>query len=183
MKKTIYLLFLLFLVVQCQEIPESQKKKSNGEETNYRREIYETITNFFVVVDNKDWDIVSEIFSDTVLLDYTSMAGGEPAYLPAEQIIDTWKGFLPGFDHTHHQLGNYIIQIDENKGYVFCYGTATHYLKNDTGENVWTVVGSYDLEVELFSEVWQITKLKFNLKYVDGNLNLPQMAQQKMQNS
>jgi len=43
------------------------------------------------------------------------MAGGQPANLTSGQIIDSWKGLLPGFDKTHHQLGNYLIETDSER--------------------------------------------------------------------
>lgn len=55
---------------------------------------------------------------------------------------------------------------------AFCYGTATHYLPNETDANTRTFVGSYDFELTRDGGRWGITKLKFNLKFVDGNLNL-----------
>src|SRR5690606_13002107 len=101
----------------------------------------------------------------TVLLDYTSMVGGEPANVKPDQIIDSWKELLPGFDKTHHQLGNYLIEINSNQATVFCYGTATHYLVNETGNNLWSVVGGYNFELNKQENTWRITKMKFNFKY------------------
>lgn len=146
------------------------------------QQIIETINKLFISVDNRDWENVKAIFSDTVLLDYTSMAGGQPADLASADIIDSWKSILPGFDKTHHQLGNYIIETDALVAKVFCYGTATHYLSNESKNNLWTVVGSYDLELQTVSKAWRITKMKFNLKYIDGNGELPKMAQERTKN-
>jgi hypothetical protein len=143
------------------------------------QEIIETVNKLFISVDNRDWETVKAIFNDTVLLDYTSMAGGQPADLSSADIIDSWKSIMPGFDKTHHQLGNYIIEIDSFVAKVFCYGTATHYLSNESKNNLWTVVGSYDLELQTVSKVWRITKMTFNLKYIDGNAELPKMAQDR----
>lgn len=143
-------------------------------------QIIETVNRLFIAVDERNWTLVENLFSDTVLLDYTSMVGGSPASLPAKQIIDSWKGILPGFDKTHHQTGNFIVKTDPLAYNVFCYGTATHYLKNETGNNVWTVVGSYDFEIKTMDLKLKITKMKFNLKYLDGNNDLAILAQEKL---
>ncbi|HEY8933928.1 MAG TPA: nuclear transport factor 2 family protein [Cyclobacteriaceae bacterium] len=142
--------------------------------------IIETVNKLFVSADNSDWSEIKRIFNDTVLLDYTSMAGGEPVNLTAVQIIDSWKGLLPGFDKTHHQLGNYLIKKDSDLAKVFCYGTATHYLVNESKNNVWTVVGSYDFELKNINDSWRITEMKFNFKYIDGNNDLPRLAQERL---
>jgi hypothetical protein len=60
--------------------------------------------------------------------------------------------------------------------------TATHYLENESGKNIWTVVGSYDLVLKVVNKSWRITNMKFNLKYIDGNNDLPKMAQEKLKN-
>lgn len=144
------------------------------------KQVQEAISRFFIAVDNRNWDDVRNLFADTVLLDYTSMVGGEPANLTSELIIESWKGLLPGFDCTHHQLGNFVINADLEIATAFCYGTATHYLKNDSGNNVWTVVGSYNFELISDASDWKISKMKFNLKYIDGNSSLPAMAQERL---
>ena len=142
--------------------------------------IIETVNQFFISVDYRDWKKVKTIFNDKVLLDYTSMTGGQPSVLTSDQIIDSWKGFLPGFDKTHHQIGNYLIEIDSDLTKVFCYITATHYLDNESKNNLWIVVGSYDFELSMNDKNWRITKMKFNLKYTDGNNDLPKMAQDRV---
>ena len=144
------------------------------------QQITDTVNKLFISVDNRDWEKVKVIFSDTIILDYTSMTGGEPANLTSGQVIDSWKSILPGFDKTHHQLGNYLIESDYDLTKVFCYGTATHYLVNESGSNIWTVVGSYELELKVVNNTWRITKMKFNLKYSDGNFDLPKMAQERL---
>jgi hypothetical protein len=144
--------------------------------------VNETVNQLFISVDNRDWETVKVTLNDTVFLDYTSMAGGQPANLTSGQIIDSWKGLLPGFNATHHQLGNYLIETDHDFARVFCYVTATHYLENESGKNIWTVVGSYDLVLKVVNKSWRITNMKFNLKYIDGNNDLPKMAQEKLKN-
>lgn len=140
----------------------------------------ETVNKLFIGVDERNWELVANVFADTVLLDYTSMSGDEPALLTSQQIIDSWKGVLPGFDKTHHQLGNYLVEEDSAGIKVFCYGTATHYLANESGKNVWTVIGTYNLELSEANGVLKITGMKFNLKYMDGNSDLAQMAQERL---
>lgn len=165
----------IFLMVQCKNM-ENKTQDARVDKT----QIIETVNSLFVAVDNKDWGRVKELFNDTVLLDYTSMAGGSPVELTPQQIIDSWNALLPGFDKTHHQTGNFIVTSDSLVYKVFCYGTATHFLKNESNNNVWTVVGSYDFEVIAKNSNLRITKMKFNLKYTDGNNDLPKIAQERL---
>lgn len=144
--------------------------------------INETIAQFFVASDNRDWNEVEAIFADEVELDYSSINGNPAMILSPKQITDSWKTVLPGFTHTHHQIGNMISKANGNIAKAFCYGTATHYLEHEAG-NVWTVVGSYNFELKLDGENWRISKMKFNFKYMDGNTQLPQVAIEKVKES
>lgn len=145
---------------------------SNGQEMN---RIQERINTLFKATDQKDWQIVEQCFSPKVILDYSSMTGQAASEATAQQIVESWKAILPGFEYTHHQLGNFMIRDENGKASAFCYGTATHYLENKNG-NLWTVVGTYDFDLEKDKSDWKISKMKFNFKYQSGNLELPQMA-------
>ena len=134
------------------------------------------VTKLIIATDEKDWFAVENSFHTKVILDYSSMNGNPATELSPEQIVESWKGILPGFDHTHHQLGNFIVKEEQPKVTVFCYGTATHYL-NDAKGNLWTVVGTYDFELILSeSKTWKISKMKFNFKFQEGNTTLPEKA-------
>ena len=136
--------------------------------------VNEQVARLFIATDQKDWNTVLEVFSDQVELDYSSMTGNPSAVISKQDIVDSWKGILPGFDFTHHQIGNVIVNIEDTVASVFVYGTATHFLEDENG-NIWTVVGSYDFDLVLQDD-WKITSMKFNFKYQDGNTSLPKRA-------
>lgn len=133
------------------------------------------VTQLFVATDQRNWEKVEKIFAKKVLLDYSSMNGKTAMELTPKQITSGWKGILPGFESTHHQLGNFIVKMNEDTAQVFCYGTATHYLPDEKG-NVWTVVGSYNFDLKKLDNKWRISSMKFNFKYQEGNTSLPEKA-------
>ena len=138
-----------------------------------------TVTGLFISTDQQDWNQVEAHFSNEVLLDYSSLSGNPASTQTPRQITSAWKSILPGFEHTHHQLGNFVVKTDGEKASVFCYGTASHYLADDGG-NLWTVVGTYDFDLEMVNGSWKITSMKFNFKFQDGNTTLPQKAIDKL---
>ena len=147
----------------------------NAQKMNTPQDI---VTSLFIATDQQKWEKVAQLFHEEVLLDYSSMNGNPAATLSSQEIITAWKTILPGFEHTHHQLGNFLSKIDQQKATVFCYGTASHYLTNENG-NVWTVVGSYDFElVKQHEGSWKISSMKFNFSYQNGNTALPKQAMQ-----
>ena len=146
------------------------------------KNINETVAQLFVASDNREWNKVEAIFADEVELDYSSMNGNPAVVLSPKQITDNWKTILPGFTSTHHQLGNFITKQNGNTAEVFCYGTATHYLEHEAG-NIWTVVGSYNIELTQIDDKWRVSKMKLNYKYQDGNTQLPKAAMEKVKES
>ncbi len=142
--------------------------------------IEHSIRTVFEQADARNWQAVEETFASKVLLDYTSMAGGEPLSLSPSEIITSWKTVLPGFESTHHQVGIFDIELKGDVAKANVHGLASHYLPNPAGD-VWTTVGTYDFELAKIGDSWKITLMRFNLRKQDGNTQLATLAQQAVQ--
>ncbi|MEZ5519674.1 MAG: nuclear transport factor 2 family protein [Gammaproteobacteria bacterium] len=134
--------------------------------------IIDVITRLFVATDNRDWEAVKRCFAPTVLFDMSSLGAGDPQDLSPDDIVAMWDVGLKPLEAIHHQVGNFLVDVDGSKADAFCYGIASHYLPNKTGNNTRTFVGSYDVSLVKDDALWRIHKFKFNLKYLDGNRNL-----------
>ena len=71
----------------------------------------------------------------------------------------------------HHQVGNYLVTTKGDEADVFCYGIALHHLPDRSGLNTKMVVGSYNFHLEKQKKSWYIDRFRFNLKFIDGNVN------------
>ena len=134
--------------------------------------IIETINRLFIGTDNRDWMLVRSCFAPRVLFDMSSLGAGEPKHLSPDDIVAAWETGLKPLKAIHHQAGNYLVEVNGTNAEAFCYGIATHYLPNKSNKNTRTFVGSYEFELQKNSGRWRIAKLKFNLKYIDGNPDL-----------
>ena len=141
-------------------------------------EVIKTINTLFIETDNRNWTAVKTVFAESVLLDMTSMVGGRPAQLSPQQIIDAWDKGLKPLQAIHHQAGNYIVTVKGSEAEAFCYGIASHYLPNPSNQNTRIFVGSYNFHLTKHGQGWMIDKLKFNLKYIDGNKDLTNPSKQ-----
>src|SRR5215469_16816633 len=90
-----------------------------------------TISRLFAAVDGRDWSNVEATMDDKVLLDYTSMNGGSPAWLTPRQITDAWAAVLPGFDRTHHQIYDIKTSDHNESSSLHFKGRAEHFIGND----------------------------------------------------
>ena len=143
----------------------------------------EAVTRLFISTDLQNWEAVEESFATEVNLDYSSMNGQPAAKLSPEQITSAWKTILPGFESTHHQLGNFITSENEGHAHVYCYGTASHFLEHETG-NLWLVAGTYDFDLQKDAQgKWKVASMVFNFKFQDGNTALPGAAIQQVNDS
>jgi hypothetical protein len=137
-------------------------------------EIKKNIQDIFKGADERNWKKIEDKMAGKVLLDYTSMTGGEPALLSPEDITKAWANFLPGFDKTEHNITNFKTTITDKLVTVTFDGKADHFIDN----KVWTVEGDYYAEVNTDNKV---CLLKFNFKKQSGDTELPSIAGERMQ--
>jgi 3-phenylpropionate/cinnamic acid dioxygenase small subunit len=142
------------------------------EQISQQNEIIDIINSLFIYTDQKDWKNVMKCLADEVLFDMTSIAGGQPAKIPSQQIVKGWEEGLKKIQQVHHQAGNYRVSLTGDGADVFCYGIAFHYLPNSSNNNTRTFIGSYDFHLQKAGSAWKIDKFKFNLKFIDGNKDL-----------
>jgi fermentation-respiration switch protein FrsA (DUF1100 family)/ketosteroid isomerase-like protein len=143
-----------------------------------QQQIIKTITSVFEGADTQDWARVEAAFAKQVTLDYTSMAGGKPQQLTPQQITAAWKALLPGFQSTHHQVGNFEVNTTGNAATATVHGLALHYLPGAPGGDIWVVVGKYDFRLEKRGPNWSVKAMTFQLQKQVGNLQLPSLARQ-----
>ena len=134
--------------------------------------IVDVINRLFIGTDRRDWPAVARCFSDAVIFDMTSMVGGDPSIMTPRQIVDGWEEGLKGLKSIHHQAGNYLVAVRGDEADVFCYGIALHYLPQKSGQDTRRFVGSYDFHLLKADDTWRIDSFRFNLKFIDGNVNL-----------
>jgi hypothetical protein len=137
-----------------------------------RDEIVEVVNKLFVYTDMQQWEkLQSEVFSDDVLFDMSSL-GGQKAEMRSSEICELWKKGFAGLDAVNHLAGNYLIQINDAIATVFAYATATHYKESATNGKTREFTGTYDLRLMKHGIGWRIYEFKYNLKYATGNRDL-----------
>jgi hypothetical protein len=136
-------------------------------------EIADVINTLFIATDARDWDAVAGCFAPAVVFDMSSLGGGPATTLPPDAIVSGWKTGLAPIRAVHHQAGNHRVAVTGKSATAFCYGIAYHYRPNPSGRNTRTFVGSYDFELGRDATGhWRIALFRFNLKFVEGNLDL-----------
>jgi hypothetical protein len=137
-----------------------------------REAVVDTLTTLFVATDERDWQAVREVLTPEVHFDMTSLAGGTPTTLTAEQIAGAWEKGLAPIEHVHHQVGNFHVQLDGAEADASCYGVAYHYRRHPSGRNTRVFVGTYAFRLRADGGRWRVSSFRYDVKFVDGNPTL-----------
>jgi len=139
-----------------------------------QEEVIEVVNKLFIYTDYRQWDnLLNEVLNDVVQFDMSSLGGGAPTLMKATAIRDAWNEGFNGIDAVHHQAGNYLVNFpDKSHADVYCYAIALHYKQNATLGTTREFVGSYNISVVLTNKGWRIDGFKYNLKYINGNVEL-----------
>ncbi|CZF79236.1 hypothetical protein GCE9029_01343 [Grimontia celer] len=93
------------------------------------------------------------MFSEIVLVDYTSAFGGEAVLVNCVDLMKQWAGLLSGFDATYHDLTNIKVDHDCDVATVAADITASHFIGE---EGFWKISGRYAFELERSNDNWTI---------------------------
>lgn len=141
-----------------------------------RAEIVETCNRMAWYADHREWDRLSTVFAPEVVLDYTSLNGGEPATSTPEAIAQAWSGLLGSFDATQHLLGTHLVTVDGDTAVCTAQFQATHRLANPLGTPLWTLGGNYRFDLVRGENGWRISGLVMTAVWSDGNADLLNLA-------
>lgn len=134
--------------------------------------IIRSVVELFVATDERNWSKVETCFADRVVLDMTSMIGGEPQERSGREIAEAWRIGLEPIDHVHHQVSNFLVDRTSTDASVSCYGISYHHRNISNPDNTRTFVGTYDIHLVKTSSGWRIDRFCFKLKFITGNQQL-----------
>jgi hypothetical protein len=127
-------------------------------------------------LDALDWTAVRATLADEVQVDYTSVLGGEPQILSAEDLIAGWQARMPGFDATMHLTGPVLAAGRTGPASrVETHTIAYHHIQGDQG-GTWTVYGHYYAGIV----DQKITELALRAYFQEGNSDLDDIARQRV---
>jgi len=130
--------------------------------TREEAQLRSNVNSFAVMADQGAYEYLGRLFAADVLVDYTSLFGGEPQTTKREDLMSQWAGFLPGFDTTFHDLSNMKVKIKGDIATATADFTASHWLESQSLEEkgFWSVSGIYNFVFKRVNDNWQITSIK-----------------------
>jgi len=138
-----------------------------------RTELEDLVVRAFVAIDEREWGTFHGCLTDPVILDMTSLVGGEPSTVSPADVSSIWSEGFAKLTSIHHQVSNFRTAIDGDRALVKCYGIAFHHRADILDPVKWRrFVGTYEFDLLRGESGWAITRLKFDCKFVEGNLRL-----------
>ena len=173
------LLFLLFTSVLQPVLAQTPRSSASAGETADRLAVAETVALVAYHADARDWTALRALYADEVRVDYTSLNGGEPATLRADDLMGAWRALLPGFEMTQHMLGPVVVTLEGDRATARTHVRALHRIAGAEGGEDWVVGGHYTYRLARQNGRWLITDHTLGDAYQEGNRGLPALAQQR----
>ncbi len=142
--------------------------------------IISCVRNIACGADAHDWTLVADCLDRTVQVDYVTLAGGAPVQLTPEQIVEAWKGLLPGYETTRHRLSNFRVALSGDTAECRSYVDALHVISGARGGDTWRVEGEYTHQLVRRNTGWKVTSIRFEKDFLSGNQALPEVAQARL---
>ena len=128
-----------------------------------------------LAVDLGRYDLAEAAFAPEVLMDYTSLWGGEPQRMTAAALMDAWRALVPGFDATRHEIGAVEASVDGDAAQATAVVDGRHWI----GEALWRPIGLYRWSLAKSSGRWRVTAMTFAMTQEFGDRGLVAVAAER----
>lgn len=128
-----------------------------------------------LAVDRAAYDLAEAAFAPEIIIDYTSLWGGEPATMTPAELMTAWRGIVPGFDATWHELGPVTVEIDGISATASASVDGRHWI----ADALWRPIGNYHWDVAQIDGEWRVTRMVFDMTQEIGDRALAAEAMER----
>lgn len=119
--------------------------------------IVSVVSSIPLAVDLARYDLAEAAFAPRIVIDYTSLWGGQPATMTPAELMTAWRGIVPGFDATFHELSNVRATVNGDRATATAFVDGRHWI----GERLWRPIGDYHWTLERIDGQWKVTSMTF----------------------
>ena len=128
-----------------------------------------------LAVDLADYDLAQAAFAPEIVVDYTSLWGGQPNTMTPAELMTDWRAIVPGFDATWHELGPVTVTIDGTGASATAFVDGRHWI----GDEIWRPVGDYHWDLTQIDGDWRVTRMAFEMTQEIGDRALAIQAMER----
>ncbi|WP_082650458.1 nuclear transport factor 2 family protein [Mastigocoleus testarum] len=107
--------------------------------------------------------------------DYSSI-GVKSRNLSPEEIANTARGDLSGFEATQHLITDHQVKVEGESATCQAHVRAIHFLPNEDGDSIFEMGGYYTVHLIRDQCDWKIQRWKFRILWSSGNQDLFKLA-------
>lgn len=128
-----------------------------------------------LVVDLARYDLAEAAFAPKIVIDYTSLWGGDPKTMTPGELMTAWRGIVPGFDATWHELSNVQVERNGDRAVATAFVDERHCI----GTQLWRPIGNYVWDLEKRDGRWLVTKMVFQMTQEIGDRAVATQAMER----
>ena len=141
--------------------------------------ISDVICNYAAGIDMRDWALFRSCFADEIEADFRTLGDMGLFHGPAEEWVDTVRGFIDGLDATQHLMGNIQVEVDGERAIARSYVQAQHVLATNMGDSQYIIAGHYRHELIRTGKGWRSQRYSLTVQWTSGNRHLLQLASER----
>jgi SnoaL-like domain len=134
--------------------------------------VISVVSSIPLAVDLANYALAESAFAPRIVIDYTSLWGGTPNTMTPAELMAAWRGIVPGFDATWHELSDVRARVSGNSATATAAVDGRHWL----GAALWRPIGSYEWELEKRNGQWKVTRMVFRMTREIGDRDLAAQA-------
>lgn len=128
-----------------------------------------------MAVDLAAYDLAEQAFAPSVVIDYTSLWGGKPNTMTPAELMTAWRGIVPGFDVTWHELSDVKAKVTGDRAEASAAVDGRHWI----GDALWRPVGNYRWQLVKHNGAWKVTHMTFAMTHEVGDRVLAAKATER----
>jgi hypothetical protein len=137
--------------------------------------VISVVSSIPLAVDLAAYDLAEKAFAPNIVVDYTSLWGGQPNTMTPAELMTSWRGIVPGFSGTWHELSNVKAQVQGNKATATAFVDGRHWLDG----KLWRPVGNYQWALEKLDGQWKVTHMTFAMTKEIGDRAVATQAMER----
>ena len=157
---------------EVEKLSENKSAQISQQKLADEMEIRRVVDEIDNAVDAKDWVRARTFFADKINVDFTSLAGGKPAQITADELVGGWRENLYSEKKSFHQRGNHRIEIDGRRAEVFSKAYAFNLLESGEVKGLWEVWGNYTHTLNRAENSWRCSGMTLEVIHQRGNENI-----------
>lgn len=136
--------------------------------TTDRDEIIDVVNRIGLMADRRDWQACRNAFSERVKIDYTSLSGGQPATVNADDLVKGWETFFSKtFKATQHLIGTHAATVTGDTA-ICLSNFQAHHVYLDAQKETWTLGGFYEHGLVRTPQGWRVSRMKMTWTWEQG---------------